>query len=445
MYVLDFYAPKNFSDCINKSTISSLTDWYKSSNKPCLLVGQTGVGKSTIVRLFAAENNLTLYELNPSDDRDKDSIDSILQAVSQSRSIFSNKNLLFFDDIDVFIGDDRGGFESIVKIVKDSKNPVIFTVTNLYADKKLAILRDMCDIIEMRSVHSATLSNFLSKICIDQKIKFDKDALDEVIKNNAGDLRSTFLDIDYLGPLGIIKENISLLSGRERKADVFKTIIGLFRAKTFSEAQKISDNTEIDYDLLFAWISENLHLFYENENLKEAYELMSLADLNKSRIYSRQNWVFFKYFISLGIVSPSIVPKKDKFTFKISFPQSIKMKAKESSEYSKNKKVATILGKVFRGSNSKISGELFIYKFFFKNGGFLQYLQEHLIEEDLQYLEDFFKVKLVEKQKDVKDIKVTKDLDLKELKQKEEKLDSKEKSESTKVIEKVEQKQRKLF
>lgn len=443
MYVLDTYEPKNFCDCINKSTISSLTDWYKSSKKPCLLVGQTGIGKSTIVRLFAAENNLTLYELNPSDDRDKDSIESILQAVSQSRSIFANKNLLFFDDIDVFIGDDRGGFEAILKIVKESKNPVIFTVTNLYADKKLAALRDMCDIIEMRSVHSATLSNFLSKICVEQKINFDKDALDEIIKNNSGDLRSTFLDLDYLGPLGITKENISLLSGRERKADVFKTIIGLFRAKTFNEAQKISDNTEIDYDLLFAWINENLHLFYEKENLKEAYELMSLADLNKSRIYSRQNWVFFKYFISLGIVSPSIVPKKDKFTFKISFPQSIKLKAKESSEFSKNKKVATILGKVFRGSNSKISGELFIYKFFFKNGGFCDYLKTQLIEEDLQYLEDFFKVKLADKQKDIKEEKLDKEKKQKENKNEDQSKLEMKKEDKTEV--KQEQKQRKLF
>jgi len=441
MYVLDLYEPKHFSDCINKSVISALTDWYKNPNKPCLLIGSTGIGKSTIVRLFAKENNLTLYELTPSDDRDKETIEPILQAVSQSRSIFANKNLLFFDDIDVFIGDDKGIFETILKAVKESKNPVIFTATNIYSDKRLAILRDLCEIIEMRSVHSSTLYNYFAKVCLERNIKFDKDALEELIKNNQGDLRSTFLDIDYLGPMGINKENLNLLSGRERKADVFKTIMGLFRAKTFNEAQKIADATEIDYDLLFAWVSENLHLFYEKENLKEAYELMSLADLNKSRIYSRQNWVFFKYFISLGIISSCTVPKKDHFTFKVSYPQSIKMKAKESSEYSKNKKVANILGKILRGSNSKLSGEIFLYKFFMKNGSFCNYLQEHLPEDDLSYLEEFFKVKLTNKLAEVKESKTTKD---------DKKVESKDttKSEKKKKEEMVlpkEQKQRKLF
>jgi hypothetical protein len=138
-------------------------------------------------------------------------------------------------------------------------------------------------------------------------------------------------------------------------------------------------------------------LFYENDNLKEAYNFMSLGDLNKARIYSRQNWVFFKYFISLGIISPALVPKKDHFTFKISYPQSIKMKAKEVSEFSKNKKVAQILSKVFRGSNYKISAEIFLYKFFFKDAGFVNYVVDTVTDEELEFLETFFKFKLPKK------------------------------------------------
>ena len=393
VYVLDAYEPKSLQECINKSTILSLDAWYKNHKKPCLLVGPVGIGKSILVRLFAKEHNLTLYELTPSDDRDKETLEPILHAVSQSKSIFSNKNLLFFDDIDVFVAEDKGGFETILKCVKESRNPVIFCATNMYADRKLAQLREMCEIIEMRHTSTTILTNYISQMCLQKKIKFEKDAIEDLIKMNSGDLRAIFLDMNYLSPFGITKKNLELLSGRERKADVFKTIIGLFKAKTFNEAQKIANATELDFDMLFAWITENLHLFYEKDNLKEAYRFAALADLNKSRIYSRQNWVFFKYFLALGIISPCLIPKKDQFTFKISYPQSIKLKTRELSEYSRNKKAAQILSKVFRGSVSKISGEIFLYRFFFNKGGFTQYLLEHLPDEDLLFLQDFFKFK----------------------------------------------------
>ncbi len=397
VYVLDQYAPKELSQIFNKSALLAIESWIKNSKKPLLIYGPTGVGKSTLVRLFAEKNNFTLFELNPSDDRSKESIESSLNAVSNSRSLFGNKNLLFFDDIDVFFGEDRGGFELILKSAKESSNPVIFCATNIYADKKLSSLRDICEPLEIKALTKNILYPIIENLLEENNIKYERIALEKLIEMNPKDLRALFLDIDFLKPFGIYYRHLDLLFGRERKEDVFKTVIGLFRAKTFSEAKEISDKTEIDFDLLFEWIAENLHLFYEGKNLKDAYKLMSLADINKRRIYSRQNWLFFKYFLIFGIIAPAIYPYKDKFSYKISFPQSIKLRAKESSEFSKNKKVSIILGKVLRGSNSKIASELFLYKFLIKNLEFVEYLKTHLTEDDLKELESFFKVKLLDK------------------------------------------------
>ena len=430
MYVLDQYAPKELSQIFNKTALLAIESWIKTSKKPLLIYGPVGSGKSTLVRLFAEKNNFTLFELNPSDDRSKDNIESSLNAVSNSKSLFGNKNLLFFDDIDVFFGEDRGGFDFILKSAKESSNPVIFCATNIYADKKLSALRDMCDLLEIKPLQKNILYKYIENILEENKIKYEKVALENLIEMNPKDLRALFLDIDFLKPFGIYYKNLDLLFGRERKEDVFKTVIGLFKAKSFQEAKEISDKTEIDFDLLYEWIAENLHLFYEGKNLKDAYNLMSLADINKTRIYSRQNWLFFKYFLVFGIIAPAIYPYKDKFSYKISFPQSIKLRAKESSEFSKNKKVSIILSKVLRGSNSKIASELFLYNFLIKDLDFVNYLKSHLTEDDLKDLESFFKVKLVDKvieEKELDDKKTSKETKVKnELKREPKKEEKKE-------------------
>lgn len=404
VYVLDKYLPTKLLQCVNKGTVATLEDWLKRGHKkPLLIYGKTGVGKSTIVRLFAKEHDFFLFELTSSDDRDKKTIESTLNAVSQSRSIFANTNLLFFDDIDVLTEDDRGGFEAILSVAKESRNPVIFCATNLYADKKLAELRDACEMVQIKALPSSIIFSMLVDVCNANGIKYEKEALLELAKLNEGDLRSTFLDLDFLSHFGVTPQTLNWISGRERKGDVFKTVIGLFGSKSFGKSKEIADLTEVDYDMLFAWIVENLHLFYKDGNLREAFNYISLADINKSRIYVRQNWIFFKYFIALGIIAPTLVPKKDNFTYKISYPQAIKMRSRDVSTHSKNKKASQILSKVLRGSVSKISGELFFYKFFFESGGFASYLQEHLPDDDLKFLGDFFKVDLsIEKEPEEK-------------------------------------------
>ncbi len=466
VYVLDKYLPTKLSQCVNKGTVALLEDWLKRGHKkPLLIYGKTGVGKSTLVHLFAKEHNFFLFELSPSDDRNKKSIESTLNAVSQSRSIFANTNLLFFDDIDVLTEDDRGGFEAILSVAKESRNPVIFCATNLYADKKLSELRDACEMVQIKALPSAIIFSMLVDVCNANKIHFEKEALSELAKLNEGDLRSTFLDLDFLSPFGVTLQTLSWVSGRERKGDVFKTVIGLFGSKSFGKSKEIADLTEVDYDMLFAWVVENLHLFYKDTSLREAFNYISLADINKARIYIRQNWVFFKYFIALGIIAPTLVPKKNHFTYKISYPQAIKMRARDVSTHSKNKKASQILSKVLRGSVSKISGELFFYKFFFESGGFATYLQEHLSDDDLKFLGDFFKVNLnaekdVDKEKEKKGgtkekkeekIETEKKAE-KKTEKKEEKIDEKKEEKKEKVgKEKKEKerikeiKQRKLF
>lgn len=395
MYVLDEYSVNNLDEIINKKAVLDLEYWYKTSKKPLLIFGPTGIGKSTIVNLFAKKNNLTIYELTPSDNRDKETIESNINAVANSKSLFNNKNLLFFDDIDVFFSDDRGGFETILKATKTATNPVIFCATNIYADKKLSELREICELIEIKPLYSNVLLKYIEKILESKKIKYEINALTELIKLNSNDLRSLFLDIDFLKHMGIYKENLNLISGRERKNDVFKTVIGLFKSKTFEEAKKISDASEIDYDLLNEWIIENLPLFYEGENLKKAYYYLSLASLNKTRIYSRQNWIFFKYFLIFGIIAPTMPIYKDKFSYKISFPQSIKKRMKESSTFAKNKQLANIFSKVFKGSNLKIISELYLYEFFLKSDEFKDYLLSKLTEEEINVIENHFKTKII--------------------------------------------------
>ncbi len=393
MYLLDKYAPKSIDEHICHDAVKYITEWYKQgSKKPLLLVGSTGIGKSTLVRLFADYNNLRVYELTPSDYRDKDSIQKELLAVSNSRSVFGQKNLIFLDDVDVFNSDDRGGVEVITDISENATVPVIFTATDLYSNKKTSKFKEISDVFQIKKPSYLSIASMLKFICKNEGISYQDDAVKELALSCDGDIRSAILDLESLPNYNVDSESIKLIGKRERKEDVFKTILGLFKSRTLKEAIDIRDASDSDYDILFAWMCENLHLFYKYDNLKDAYNLVSIADLNRSRIYVRQNWTFLKYFLVLGIVAPAIYPKKDEFSYRISFPTFIRMMSKETSSYSKNKKAAQVLQNIIHGSKSEIIANIEYYKVIFSSKEVFDYLSAHTTDDELEFIVDFFDI-----------------------------------------------------
>lgn|GEM_PF-4488257 len=393
MYVLDKYEPKQLDELLCKDGVKAIEEWYLRGHKqPLLLSGPSGIGKSTIVRLFAQKHKFTLYELTPSDARDKDSLEKQTSVVSKSQSIFSQKNLLFFDNIDVFFGEDKGGLELVLKIAKDAANPVVFVANDLYADKKMQKVRELSETVALKRPNYLSISVLLKKICLDYKIKYDEGTIKQIAQDCDGDIRSAILDLDTISFYGVQASNLKLLGKRERKQDVFKTVIGLFKAHTLKEAFEIRDASELDFDMLYNWIVENLPAFYEKENLKEAYELVSKGDINRSRIYVRQNWVFLKYFIVLGIIGPAIYPTKDNFSYKITFPAFIKMMSRETSIFSKNTKAANLLKMMLRGSKRRVISELEYYKKIFSDKNMFVELTKHASQEEQEFIVEFFEL-----------------------------------------------------
>ena len=93
---------------MKRKALNQLSIWYNSSRrKPLIIRGARQVGKSTLVRLFASENNLTLYEINLERNFRLEKIfqtlnpDSILKELEASigMRIVADNSILFLDEI----------------------------------------------------------------------------------------------------------------------------------------------------------------------------------------------------------------------------------------------------------------------------------------------------------------------------------------------------------
>jgi len=134
------YRPKKVVDVIgNEEAKSAFVDWLKNkrrTKKAILLYGPPGVGKTTLVNAAANDLGFRVIEMNASDTRTEKAIKKVAGPATafvalDTFSTESKGNILFMDEIDGIAGnEDRGGVSTIVKIVEESRIPVIMAAND---------------------------------------------------------------------------------------------------------------------------------------------------------------------------------------------------------------------------------------------------------------------------------------------------------------------------
>jgi replication factor C large subunit len=300
MYLLEKYKPKKLEEMVGVS--KQINEFLKYlGKKPLLLYGPPGVGKTLSCYLVAKKLNLDLYEINASDYRDVESLRKVLE-ISKQASIFGRKKLILIDEVDGLSSQDRGATAEIIKILKESKNPIVLTANDPY-DNKLKNLKEYCKLIEFSRIHSLSIAKYLKKICIYEKISCDDNILKNIARRSNGDIRAAILDLESL----IINKKLlpsEYLSPRNFEENIFNSVRYILKTKKVEVAREVMNNLDRTPEDFFWWIEENVVREYQNNDLKRALEFLSLADIVRSRITKRQDWSLFRYyidFISVGI------------------------------------------------------------------------------------------------------------------------------------------------
>ncbi|MFA6064704.1 MAG: replication factor C large subunit [archaeon] len=372
------YFPKNFEEFIGNveivdRVIAWANEWKEDKpqgdrhQKPILLYGAPGIGKTALAYLVAKEMGWQIFEMNASDLRDKESIEKIAGAATANSSLFGGKRLILLDEVDGLQSQDRGGMSAIVSILKEANNPVILTANDLYADKKMAPLRTATEPLEFKKINYLSIAKHLREICAKEKIEFEDEAIKELAKNCSGDMRSALLDTQSLAPK-ITLDNVRALSFRERKEKVFPVIAKIFKGHSLKEIREVVDSSDVSFDTLALWVEENIPRQFDGIDAANAFNVLSRADVFNGRIMNRQHWGFLKYSIPLSTAGVGLSRRKDYTSFQpFAFPSILSSLSSSSAKRDKRKKVAAKIGEKMHCSRNDAIKDLPFIEMLFEN------------------------------------------------------------------------------
>lgn len=310
------YAPKKIADIEGHGEaleeLKKFVTRFKKG-KALLLYGASGGGKTSSVYALAHELGYELIEINASDTRNAEQIDLLLGNASKQLSLFFKSKIILIDELDGITGkEDRGGVQAIERLIEKSPYPIIMIANDPYADK-LSSLRKKSIMLEFSTRPHSSVLNYLKKICKEEKIIYDEEALSMLARRAGGDLRAAINDLQTLAghDKKLTRKEVEEISNERDNTDtIIQSLIKVLKTTDVAVALQAFDNIEEDLDKVFLWMDENLPKEYTKPtDLARGFDALSRADVFRGRIIRWQHFRFYVYCYNL--LSAGIALSKD--------------------------------------------------------------------------------------------------------------------------------------
>ena len=378
--LIDRHKPKGSASI--PQDLSKLKEAIKNK-KPVLLYGQSGSCKTSSVYAIAEEFDYEILELNASDLRNKEQIETVIANALNQKSLFDKEKIILLDEIDGLSGtEDRGGATALSKLLSNNNYAIVMTCNDITSDK-LKDIKKLAVNIEFKPISNNFLFNILKEVCGKEKINYTENDLNKIMTNSNGDLRAALNDLESC------TKNKSLdssdLHSRDYEINIYNALSTVFKTKSIFTVS-VLENLNIDLNEYTLWLDENLPLEYKNINdLDKAYSYVSRADIFKSRIINWQHWRFM-YFQSLFLTSGVSLAKEKPYTTFNTYKRTMRLlKIWQSNMRNANKKsISEKLAKYTHTSKKQIINEFNYYVNFLKNKDIMNELK--LSEEEILYL-----------------------------------------------------------
>ena len=215
------YRPQKFQEVIGQDAIvKTLLNAIKNDSlaQALLFCGPRGVGKTTCARILAKEINkveadydYNIFELDAANNAGVEDIRTLIDQFRIPPQIGRYK-VYIIDEVHML---SKQAFNAFLKSLEEPPNHVIFILATTEKNKIIPTILSRCQIFEFKKIDQIQIEQSLKKICRENEIDFEDEALNLIASKSDGAMRDALVMFDRLvtftnGKLSLNEVSINL-------------------------------------------------------------------------------------------------------------------------------------------------------------------------------------------------------------------------------------------
>ena len=198
------YRPQKFQEVVGQDAIvKTLLNAIKNDSlaQALLFCGPRGVGKTTCARILAKEINkveadydYNIFELDAANNAGVEDIRTLIDQFRIPPQIGKFK-VYIIDEVHML---SKQAFNAFLKSLEEPPNHVIFILATTEKNKIIPTILSRCQIFEFKKIDQIQIEQSLRKICKENKIDFEDEALNLIASKSDGAMRDALVMFDRL-------------------------------------------------------------------------------------------------------------------------------------------------------------------------------------------------------------------------------------------------------
>jgi len=200
------YRPNTFEDIVEQDEVKNKLQEEIKENKlknAYLFIGQAGISKTTISRIFAHSLNAYVLELDMASHGTAEDMRNLIDNIS-NKPIGYDYYVVILDEVQAAMSrKDSMAAQVLLKTLEEPPKHCIFILCTTEGDKIIDTIKSRCETYMFAPISYEGIYNRLKYICEQENIKYEANALHRIVKAAKGGMRQaiTYLDVINNGNL----------------------------------------------------------------------------------------------------------------------------------------------------------------------------------------------------------------------------------------------------